>query len=891
MPGGCSTPHNQPILTDSPRCSGHVASKALLEPPVPSVRALGPTGAGTPPKRLLQSRDDPGALLLADFLNIVSHEFHRLQIDPLLRCMSMFDLIDYCTQLFEKLVRATEAGDGLRCYTRAYLIFNYFINTFVMLHFNGFLQFMELSKKDFIIYLNLYNFFRSDTSIVPDKFNVHPTVLREWITAYLLSKDMLSFDHKELYRWLDEYIDFMKANERDPSSERATLNVACDDLDHLTPFEQPSTGLGTVSLPDEDLCDFNMRFPDIVQNKTALRSALMALAPSVSRPEQTYPMRTAGTETFRNTETARNITTAAHTQSPTHASQLALALSVPRTQPAARPYPVTNRVYDAAQKRPSLNALAPSIQPCAQISKENGVEPARNWPSHSPSFPYSTTPNRQTQPFFNGNTQPHDTAYVLNTPPAPHPFGQRPSTVAGGEMYNSSHRSNHWPKQGLYSNANAPPGTYYQNFVVPPHTQNPFMAQPYPASNAPPNAYYAQQQPVLCFNERASDLEACGIKNLGSTCYINLVVQILAGISELFHILVACSKTSQFGELSSGMLGLLEKFKSCSGLHIKPLRFLRIVSGMKPDFRIPNEQQDAQELLLFLLEKLHEETSLKQSYDEAEYLIKWKIKIRPSERDDYLKWYKALADGERVSPINDMFQGHVQNKLKCNNCGHQSISYNPFTILSLPIPRNSNRTVDLTECLQYYSQDEVLSGVNAWNCPKCNKDRLNEEVMNAVFEQKRGLFSFSHRSKSPSKKASDTKLATSPTSSIKLLSFIKLPHILFIHLSRFSMYSETDKLHTDIVYPVNLVFNNEDKNISYGLVGFVNHYGSLKSGHYTAQVNKALSNPARFPDAFQCPVWCVFDDDRINIGAHLGAEAVTKRFSSKDVYVLCYQRM
>ncbi|RKP31304.1 cysteine proteinase, partial [Metschnikowia bicuspidata] len=735
---------------------------------------------------------------------IVSHEFHRLQIDPLLGSMSMFDLIDYCAQLFEKLVRATEAGDGLRCYTRAYLIFNYFINTFVMLHFNGFSQFMELSKKDFIIYLNLYNFFRSDTSIAPDKFNVHPTVLREWITTYLLSKDMLSFDHKELYRWLDEYIDFMKANERDPSPQRAALNVACDDLDHLPSFEQVSTGLGTVSLLDEDLCDFDMRFPDIVQNRTAL---------------------------------------------PTHASQLALALSVPRTQPAATPYPVTNRVYDAAQKRPLLNALAPSIQPCAQISKENGVEPARNWPSNSPSSPYSTTPNRQTQPFFNGNTQPHDTAYVFNTPPAPHPFGHRPSTVAGGEMYNSPHRSNHWPNQGLYSNANAPQGTYYQNYV------------------------------------------ACGLKNLGSTCYINLVVQILAGISELFHILVACSKTSQFGELSSGMLGLLEKFKSCSGLHIKPLRFLRIVSGMKPDFRIPNEQQDAQELLLFLLDKLHEETSLKQSRDEAEYLIKWKIKIRPSERDDYLKWYKALADAERVSPINDMFQGHVQNKLKCNKCGHQSISYNPFTILSLPIPRNSNRSVDLTECLQYYSQDEVLSGVNAWNCPKCNKDRLTEKVMDVVFEQKRGLFSFSRRSKSPSKKASDTKLATSPTISIKLLSFIKLPPILFIHLSRFSMYSETDKLHTDIVYPVNLVFNNEDKNISYGLVGYVNHYGSLKSGHYTAQVNKALSNPARFPDAFQRPVWCVFDDDKINIGAHPGVEAVTKRFSSKDVYVLCYQRM
>lgn len=85
--------------------------------------------------------------------------------------------------------------------------------------------------------------------------------------------------------------------------------------------------------------------------------------------------------------------------------------------------------------------------------------------------------------------------------------------------------------------------------------------------------------------------------------------------------------------------------------------------------------------------------------------------------------------------------------------------------LSLPIPasRNGPTTVNIYQCLDYFVQDEILEGDNAWNCPRCKK----------------------------------------PRRASKSLTLAKLPDVLLIHLKRFSVEGLfNNKLETVIDSPI-----------------------------------------------------------------------------------------
>lgn len=806
--------------------------------------------------------------------SIIDHEFRGLSTDRELTTMSAFDLIDYCSQLFEKLVEQRGTQRGLRRYVRAYLIFSYFITTFIMVHFEGFARFMESSHTDFVIYLNLYEFFRSEKVLGSESFNCDLKEARQAVLKYLAQKDLLTFDPDELFGWLDDYVSYLQ-NEGDLSEDSGSPQKSLEQTSkdfvlkkyspEVLPLQEPieSAAYSEDDSSIDEFDTFNERFPEI-RATTPHRSTPYPTSPSPRVPLLIDHLE----EPLSDVKVPGQALWALH-----ESTKLTPKPSVPPPVP-----------------------LVPQIETSRDLSC--GTREKLAPPQTFLKIKSQTQPNGFSS--YSGSIDFHSEKLKMNIPPRPTPT--RSFTQA--DQLNSFHLhkpANNGvpylrPKQnfGAIQNGNRPA-------IQPPYATASYQHEGHQSHGSEHHAVAtATNRTANSSDHRVSKSQwmqanaVCGLKNLGSSCYINLTIQMLVGLerfNDLFYRRIdSWLTTSKKNTLAESTASLVATFNCNGGSNIAPTKFLKVLARLKPDFNIPNEQQDAQELLLFILDRLHEDLAHRPLKPDKDYISTWDIHVGSNDREKYLEWYRGLIEHEGVSQVNDMCQGHVQHKLNCNKCGYSSISYSPFTILSLPIPHADKGGVDLTDCLRYYTQDEVLSGENAWKCPKCNKsENTKENPMDVVFEQKRGLFRFSKRSKSPSKKAPPALVTNASAISIKQLSFIKLPPVLFIHLSRFHMFNLTDKLDTDIAYPLRLLFNRLDHEISYTLRGLVNHYGNLNGGHYTSIVKKS---PQKATDDRSPLVWCSFDDDHVRINVPYGNPGMSaNKVHSRDVYVLCYERV
>ncbi|KAK9465423.1 hypothetical protein V1512DRAFT_265864 [Lipomyces arxii] len=352
-----------------------------------------------------------------------------------------------------------------------------------------------------------------------------------------------------------------------------------------------------------------------------------------------------------------------------------------------------------------------------------------------------------------------------------------------------------------------------------------------------------------------------GLKNLGNTCYMNSIVQCLAGTSLLARFFLTGTykksinpnnKLGSKGELTFAFGNLVWSLYNDQCTFLVPTVMRGVVGKLNPEFS-GNDQHDAQEFLTFILDGLHEDLNANGGKPrlppptEQEERVREKFTVRYA---SFLEWERYLKSDS--SAIVDMFQGQYQSRLRCSVCGFTSTTYNPFSFLSLPIA--PGRNVSLEQCFDMFVDEEVLEGDDAWLCPQCKKSQR----------------------------------------AIKTLRISRLPIFLIIHLKRFKSSGRwTNKLDTFVDYPTHKLdltkywpdYRQEDKiwldkypqpadqrkPFVYNLYGVVNHYGSLKGGHYTAYVHKNNKG------------WLVFDDSRVAI-------CPREKVVSRDGYVLFYER-
>ncbi|XP_036157132.1 ubiquitin carboxyl-terminal hydrolase 8 isoform X4 [Myotis myotis] len=329
-----------------------------------------------------------------------------------------------------------------------------------------------------------------------------------------------------------------------------------------------------------------------------------------------------------------------------------------------------------------------------------------------------------------------------------------------------------------------------------------------------------------------------GLRNLGNTCYMNSILQCLCNATHLADYfnrncyqddINRSNLLGHKGEVAEEFGIIMKALWTGQYKYISPKDF-KITIGKINDQFAGYSQQDSQELLLFLMDGLHEDLNKADNR-----------KRHKEENNDHLDDFKAAEHAwQKHKQLNEsiivaLFQGQFKSTVQCLTCHRKSRTFEAFMYLSLPLASTSKCT--LQDCLRLFSKEEKLTDNNRFYCSHCRARR----------------------------------------DSLKKIEIWKLPPVLLVHLKRFSYDGRwKQKLQTSVDFPLeNLdlsqyVIGPKNNLKKYNLFSVSNHYGGLDGGHYTAYCKNAARQR-----------WFKFDDHEVS-------DISVSSVKSSAAYILFY---
>ena len=141
------------------------------------------------------------------------------------------------------------------------------------------------------------------------------------------------------------------------------------------------------------------------------------------------------------------------------------------------------------------------------------------------------------------------------------------------------------------------------------------------------------------------------------------------------------------GKLTAEYAALMQRMWFGYEGRVHPTALKRMIARFAEQFR-GFRQHDAQELLMFLLDGIHEDLNRvkKKEYVEAE-----EANGRPDAVVAAAAWQKHLLRNRSV--VVDCLHGQLKSKVVCPDCDRVSVTFDPFSILSIPLPKDKVRHI------------------------------------------------------------------------------------------------------------------------------------------------------------------------------------------------------
>ncbi len=410
-----------------------------------------------------------------------------------------------------------------------------------------------------------------------------------------------------------------------------------------------------------------------------------------------------------------------------------------------------------------------------------------------------------------------------------------------------------------------------------------------------------------------------GLFNPANDCFINSVLQSLAGLghlrlylirelhrrdlggSEIYEVVPLVDSNGkevdgrkqasmQSGEVTRGLKIMIDKLNE-RPIYKKTISAAAFIRVLESAFgtRISKSQQDAQELLQVVAERLSEEYhagrearrragKAKQVHGSEPDVVRQEVcssatmAEEVSEDLDFRTERPTTSAPTNLEPARDdeidpldeeeegfPLEGQTEARTECQHCQFvPKVSPTSFVMLNLMVPQKSSTT--LNECIDAHFKREYIDD---YKCDKCRLEHAVEMFSNDLRhaksdEQKAIIESSIAKVRSalnddPEKAPAgvdlpDTKYA--PKRKIaRHIEITSFPRVLVIHLSRslYDLRSSSTKNLAKVSFPEKFPLGGLLNRRNYKLLGMVTHKGTHNSGHYETFRRQHLYAPISTP--------------------------------------------
>lgn len=189
-----------------------------------------------------------------------------------------------------------------------------------------------------------------------------------------------------------------------------------------------------------------------------------------------------------------------------------------------------------------------------------------------------------------------------------------------------------------------------------------------------------------------------GLNNMGNTCFLNSVLQVLTYTPPLVNYLASKEHTEKCRSVGFCMLCELQKhivrsFSHHQGEAIKPMAIIQKLKFIAKHLRF-GHQEDAHEFLRYVIDGMQKSCLAADGYTE-----------------------KLDRMSKHTTMVHQVFGGYYRSQVQCLKCKNNSNTFDPLMDILLDI----KHVPTVERALQRSVKTELLDGENLYMCPRCKR--------------------------------------------------------------------------------------------------------------------------------------------------------------------------